>query len=150
VAIVTGIFPSSDPAALETALGTIDKNKLKIVTKGVAASKAENSVLDFVIVAKAQETNDFSDDITHGTNVIDSSGGTGVPGLSGRMDLSSFSSSSAANYLTGSGIPADVAGNYNDAIEEGRAVAIYDASAGDGDAIAAALRDAGFKNVRTY
>lgn len=150
MAIVTGIFPSSDPAALESALSALDASKVKVVTRTAEAQAVEDSVLDFVIVAKAQESNDFSDDITHGTNVIASSGGTGVPGLGKRMDFASFNSASTSDYLTGSGIPTDVVGNYNDAIQDGRSVAIYDASAGDADAAVEAMRAAGFKNVHAY
>jgi rhodanese-related sulfurtransferase len=157
VAIVTGIFGSCDPTEIQAALASasIDASKLKIVTKNAPATDAdsdEDSILDFVIVAQAQDSNDFSDDITHGTNIVDGSGGTGVPGIGGRhQDLRSFGvHGTVYNYLGSAGIPADVIGNYNDAIEEGRCVGVYDATGGDADAVATAFRTAGFKNVKSF
>jgi len=154
VAIVTGIFPSCDPTEIQAALTAahVDAAKVKIVTRSAPSQDAEDSVMDFVYVAQAQETNDFSDDITHGTNVIASSGGTGVPGIGGRhQDLRDFGAHGTSyNYLGDAGIPGDTVGNYNDAIDEGRCVAIFDAAGADADATAQAFRNAGFKNVKTF
>lgn len=153
MAIVSGIFPSNDPSALQAALTAqnIDASKVKIVARGTSSELADASVLNFVYVAKAQESNDFSDDITHGTNVIAGSGGTGVPGIGGRhQSLAGFTHGGGNDYLGSCGIPTDVVGNYNDAIEADRAVAIYDATGADADAVATSLRAAGFKNVNIY
>jgi hypothetical protein len=154
VAIVTGIFPSCDPAEIQAALtaANLDATKVRVVTKSAPSQDAEDSVMDFVYVAQAQESNDFSDDITHGTNVIASSGGTGVPGIGGRhQDLRDFGAHGTTyNYLGDAGIPGDTVGNYNDAIDEGRCVAIFDAAGADAGAVAQAFRNAGFKNVKTF
>jgi hypothetical protein len=154
VAIVTGIFPSCDPTAIQAALtaANLDASKVKVVTKSAPSQDAEDSVMDFVFVAQAQESNDFSDDITHGTNIVDGPGGTGVPGIGWRhQDLRAFGvHGTTYNYLGNAGIPTDVVGNYNDAIDEGRCVAIFDATGTDADAAADALRNAGFKNVKTF
>ena len=154
MAIVTGIFPSCDPTQIHAALtaASVDASKVKVVTKSAPSKDAEDSVMDFVYVAQAQDSNDFSDDITHGTNVIASSGGTGVPGIGGRhQDLRSFGvHGTTYNYLGDAGIPTDIIGNYNDAIDEGRCVAIFDASGVDASATADAFRTAGFKNVKTF
>ena len=154
MAIVTGIFPSCDPTEIHAALTAagVDASKVKVVTKSAPSQDAEDSVMDFVYVAQAQDSNDFSDDITHGTNVIASSGGTGVPGIGGRhQDLRAFGvHGTTYNYLGDAGIPSDIVGNYNDAIDEGRCVGIFDATDADAGATAEAFRAAGFKNVKTF
>ncbi len=155
MAIVTGIFPSCDPTAIQAALTTagVDASKVKVVTKSEPSEDHEESIMDFIYVAQAQESNSFSDDMTHGTNLVADSGGTNVPGIGGRhQDLRAFGMHSTVyNYLGTTDIPTDVAGNYNDAIDEGRCVAIYAVTDGEsGEAIATSFRSAGFKNVKTF
>ncbi|MDQ2992686.1 MAG: hypothetical protein M3R30_07715 [Candidatus Eremiobacteraeota bacterium] len=155
MAIVTGIFPSCDPTAIQAALTTagVDASKVKVVTKSEPSEDHEESIMDFIYVAQAQESNSFSDDMTHGTNLVADSGGTTVPGMHARLqDLRAFGTHGTVyNYLGTTDIPTDVAGNYNDAVDEGRCVAIYAMADGDsGEAIATSFRNAGFKNVRTF
>ncbi|MBV8491440.1 MAG: hypothetical protein JO199_13015 [Candidatus Eremiobacteraeota bacterium] len=154
--LVVGIFPSSDPAAIESALGgqQIDLSKVKIVARSSGSGEEfeSESGLEFVDVEKAMESNDFSDDMTKGMGIMGDGGGTSVPGLGGsNATLDSFSSRSGGfSYLTGVGIPDDEVDNFNGAIAEGRAVVAY-AGAGDGaGAVAAAFKAAGLRNVRSY
>jgi hypothetical protein len=155
--LVVGIFPgNADPAALESALSAqqIDLTKVKVVARGgpAASEEAENSPLDFIDVAEAQEGNSLSDDMTKGLGIMGDAGGTGVPGLGAGNSLGQFSSGGGGidNYLGGTGIPEDEVDNFNTAISEGRAVVLY-ADAGDGAVtVAAALKAAGLRNVRSY
>ena len=67
------------------------------------------------------------------------------------MTVSSFSETEAApDYLSGVAIADDEVDNYNEAIEEGRAVAVYSAAGGDMTAAEAAFKAAGHKNVRSF
>jgi rhodanese-related sulfurtransferase len=154
LALVTGIFGDCDPEAIEGALKAqnLDPAKVHVVTKAAQSQAFDESPIDFIHVAKAMETNDFSDDMTHGTGQLTDSGGTGVPGVSGRgPSLSSFGSRGAGNnYFASFSIPIDQVGNYNDAVEAGRCVVTYDASGGDASTVASALRAAGFRAVRTF
>ncbi len=154
MAIVTGIFATCDPQAIEDALKAqnVDVSKLKVVTGSAPSDDTEGSIINFVHVAQAQGSNDFSDDMTHGTNVIDGSGGTGVPGIGGaHQDLRDFEApDSAEDYLGGMGISTDQVGNYNDAIDEGRCVAVFDAGSTDTAPVVTAFHSAGLLNVKTY
>ena len=47
-------------------------------------------------------------------------------------------------------IPDDEVENFNDAIEDGRAVIVYPDAGTDADKVAAAFRAAGLRNVRSY
>jgi rhodanese-related sulfurtransferase len=155
--LVVGIFPSSDPSALEAALGgqQIDLSKVKVVRRssGKTDDIAEESQLDFVDVEKAMESNDLSDEMTKGTGVMSDGGGTSVPGLGGsNATLESFSSRNSGHntYLAGIGIPLDEADNFNEAIEDGRSVVAYPGAGENSAAVATAFKAAGLRNVRTY
>jgi hypothetical protein len=82
-------------------------------------------------------------------------GGTGVPGVTSQdrpgLTVSSFAETEAMpDYLSGVAIPDDEVDNYNEAIEEGRAVAVYQATDGDAGTAEAAFKAAGLKNVRSF
>jgi hypothetical protein len=67
------------------------------------------------------------------------------------MTVSSFSETEAApDYLSGVAIADDEVDNYNEAIDEGRAVAVYTSADGDATAAEAAFKAAGLKNVRVF
>lgn len=150
MALVTGIFPSCDPADIEKALASIpnvDMASVKVITKSTGGSPAEeNSPLNFISVSRAQDDNSLSDGMTRGTGIMSGSGGTSVPGLSGRnANLGDFSGHGhAANYLANLGLGNDLAENYNSAIEDGRCVVLLQGDA----ATVETLRSAGFRNVR--
>jgi hypothetical protein len=152
--LVVGIFAGSDPAAIESALtgAQIDLSKVKVLRSASAATPEEDSSeLDFVDVVESMESNSLADDMTKGLGIMGDSGGTGVP-MGRGSTLSSFSSRGGAtkNYLSGLAVPEDEAGNFNEAIEAGRAVIAYPDAGADADNIAAAFRSAGLKNVRKY
>lgn len=154
--LVVGIFPSSDPSAIQSALGgqQIDLSKVKVVClePGSTEDFGEDGGLEFVDVEKAMEDNDFSDDMTKGMGIMGDGGGTSVPGLSAGNSLSDFQPRSEAHhaYLTGVGIPEDEIDNFNEAIADGRAVIAYPEAGESAGAVATAFKAAGLRNVRSY
>jgi hypothetical protein len=150
--LVVGIFPESDPAALESALSAqqIDLSKVKVV--GAQASDSESSQLEFVDVIGELEVTERDEDMTQGVGVWDETG-TSVPGLGGpQATLESFShrNSPSARYFAAFEIPADEVDNFNDAVAEGRAVVLYPDAGSNAETIAQAFRAAGLRNVRSY
>ena len=151
--LVVGIFPGSDPAAIQGALAAqqIDLSKVKVLRRAsAAAAVGAGSELDFTDVIVDMESNSLSDDMTKGLGVLDDASGTGVP-MGRSASLESFSSREATkNYLSGLAVPEDEAENFNEAIQAGRAVVAYPDAGSDADKIAAAFKAAGLKNVRSY
>jgi hypothetical protein len=154
--LVAGISPDHDVQAIEAALTAhnIDVASVKVYTKTPLEAHRESG-LDFEYVIKDMDYNSLSDDETKNHGIMSDGGGTGVPGLtsSDRPDLtvSSFAETEAApDYLSGVAIADDEVDNYNEAIEEGRAVAVYKVSNGDFTAAEAAFKAAGLKNVRAF
>jgi rhodanese-related sulfurtransferase len=151
--LVVGIFPQSDPKALETALSgqQVDLSKVKVVSS--SAADTGSSALEFVDVMADMESNSLSDDMTRGMGIMGDSGGTGVPGIGGRQTkLDSFSSRGSASkrYLAAFSIPMDEVDNFDQAVAEGRAVVLYPDSGADTQSVVAAFRAAGLRNVRAY
>lgn len=153
--LVVGIFPESNPKALEAALSgqQIDFSKVKVVSS--TAGGTESSQLEFVDVIADMESNSLADDMTKRTGVFDdSSGGTDVPGInSPEATLSSFTESDHPSraYFASFAIPDDEIDNFADAVIEGRAVVLYcDAADSNARTIASAFIAAGLRNVRTY
>ncbi|HXO17301.1 MAG TPA: hypothetical protein VN909_03945 [Candidatus Dormibacteraeota bacterium] len=151
--LVVGIFPVSDPKALESALSAqqIDLSKVKVVSSSV--TDTEESQLEFVDVIEDMEDNSFSDDMTKGLGVLDDASGTGVPGISGpQASLGSFPhrDSESKHYLAGFAIPTDEIENFDDAVADGRAVVLYPDPGTDVEKITAAFKAAGLRNVRAY
>jgi hypothetical protein len=150
--LVVGIFPQSDPAALESALSgqQIDLTKVKVV--GAQPSDDESSDLEFVDVIEELNANERSDEMMQGVGVWDETG-TGVPGLGGRQaTLESFThrDSPSKRYFAAFDIPADEVDNFGDAVAEGRCVVLYPDAGTGADTIAQAFRAAGLRNVRSY
>ncbi len=150
--LVVGIFPQSDPKALESALSgqQIDLSKIKVVSS--SDEDTSSSPLEFIDVVNDMETNSLSDDMTHGMGIMGDAGGTGVPGVGGhRTQLNSLSSRGGArSYLAGFAIPLDEVDNFDGAVAEGRSVVLYPDAGTDAQAVAAAFRAAGLRNVRSY
>jgi hypothetical protein len=151
--LVVGIFPDSDPKSLESALSAqqIDLSKVKVVSS--TARDTDSTLLDFVDVIEDMEDNSLSDDMTKGLGIMGDAGGTGVPGLGGRQATrGSFmgSDTPSARYLAGFAIPDDEVGNFDDAINDGRAVVLYVDAGAAADTIAAAFKAAGLRHVRAY
>jgi hypothetical protein len=154
--LVVGIFSDSDPKAIETALGAqqIDLTRVKVVTADPPDEDSESTQLEFVDVIAEMGNNETSDEMMAGVGVFDETG-TGVPGLTSggqQAPLDSFTHHEAASrkYLTGFAIPSDEVENFGDAAAEGRAVVLYPDAGTDAEAVAAAFKAAGLRNVRVY
>ncbi len=152
--LITGIYPSCDPKALESALAaqSIDPAQVRVVARDVATDAHDDSAIDFVDVAQAMESNSLSDDLTRGMGIMGDAGGTGVPGINNSTtSLSGLVGGHAGNnYLAGLPIPGDQVQNYNDAIDDGRCVvtlAVDDAGAAGA---VAAFQAAGLRNVHAF
>ena len=150
--LVVGIFPGTDTKALESALSAqqLDLSKLKVV--GGRADDEDESQLEFVDVIDDEETNSASDEMTQGTGVWDETG-TSVPGIGGRQaTLESFRhpEGETRRYFAGFDIPSDEIENFNDAVADGRAVVLCPDAGSNAQAIAAAFKAAGLRNVRSY
>ncbi|MBV8530971.1 MAG: hypothetical protein JO104_06610 [Candidatus Eremiobacteraeota bacterium] len=151
--LVVGIFPESDAKAIENALSAqqIDLSKVKVVS-GSAPEDDTSSQLEFVDVIEDMESNSLSDDMTQGVGVWDETG-TNVPGIGGHQaTLGEFSHSDTPSkrYFAAFDIPGDEVDNFGDAVDEGRAVVLYPDAGSNAQAIAAAFRAAGLRNVRAY
>ncbi|GAC1614529.1 MAG: hypothetical protein NVS9B12_15360 [Vulcanimicrobiaceae bacterium] len=136
--IVTGIARTSDPKALEQILmgcAHLDPARLAVITKAHQTDLHDESPLHFVH--------------SRGPEVGGGSGGTGVPGMGGSMSLSSFvGHSHVPHYLHDIALHQDVAHNYNVAIDEGRSVVTFKASAEEAPAVAETFRGCGLVNVK--
>ncbi|MBV8148876.1 MAG: hypothetical protein JO092_07275 [Candidatus Eremiobacteraeota bacterium] len=151
--LVVGISPSADPTAIQSALSSqqIDLANVKVVSHKPIDDTGDDSGIHFMDVEEAMEHNAMTDDITHGKEILEDSGGTSVPGLGGRgPSLREFTHAERPNYLTAFPIPDDEVDNFNGAIDEGRAVVVYPGAGEKADTVAAAFRAAGLRNVRLY
>jgi hypothetical protein len=152
--LVVGIFPQADPKALESALAAqqLDLSKVKVVSSTLPPGDAEASQLEFVDVIEDMEANSLSDDMTQGVGVWDETG-TNVPGIGGRQaTLGEFAhpANASRRYFAAFPIPSDEVDNFGDAVNEGRAVVLYPDAGTNAQAIAAAFKAAGLRNVRSY
>jgi hypothetical protein len=152
--LVVGILGTSDPKAIEDALKgqNVDLTRVKVVTKANPSQAHDDSVIDFLHVARAMDSNSLSDDMTHATGIMSDSGGTGVPGIGGSSQtLGQFTGGgSSKDYFGTFKIPTDEVANFNDAVDAGRSVVTYQGTDGDTSAVSAAFKAAGLKNVRSY
>jgi hypothetical protein len=155
--LLVGIFPSSDVASLEKALGdapSIDSGRVRVVTAEPKSAAHDESFLSFTHVRPENVDADLSPDVTHGTGVITDFGGTGVPGTTDAHEalLSDFDEPEyVPDYLGTLPIPSDEAENYDEAISEGRSVVLYSASSDEEAAQAQqSLRAAGLRNIAAF
>ncbi len=152
--LIVGIFPKSDPEALEGALSgqQIDLSKVKVVSSTLPDT--ESSQLEFVDVIADMESNSLADEMTKGMGIMGDSGGTGVPGIGGGRPatLGPFThrDNPSRRYFSTFPIPGDELDNFSDAVIDGRAVVLYPDAGSDAQTIASAFRAAGLRNVRTY
>jgi rhodanese-related sulfurtransferase len=152
--LVVGIYPASDAKALEDALSQqhVDVSKVKVVSPG--ATNTEYSGLEFVDVINEMESNSLADEMTKGLGVLDDASGTGVPGIQDKgetyTDPFPHHEAPSRQYFAAFAIPDDEVNNFAEAVADGRAVVIYPDAGPDAQAIAAALKEAGLRNVRAY
>jgi hypothetical protein len=151
--LIVGIFPTADPTAIQSALSAqqIDLAKVKVVSHKPVDDTGDDSGIHFMDVEEAMAHNFMADEITHGKEIMEDSGGICVPGLGGPgPSLEAFTHADRPNYLTAFPIPDDEVDNFNGAIDEGRAVVAYRGAGENATAVAAAFRAAGLRNVRSY
>jgi rhodanese-related sulfurtransferase len=152
--LVVGIFPESDHKALEDALTAqqIDLAKVKAIS-ATPPIEEEPCQLEFVDVIEEMDSNSLADDMTKGVGVWDETG-TDVPGLggTGRTSVGDFvhRDDPTRRYLAGFDVPDDEVDNFGDAVADGRTVVLYTDAGAQADAIAAAFKAAGLRNVRAY
>jgi rhodanese-related sulfurtransferase len=151
--LVVGIFPGTDAKALEGALSAqqLDLSKVKVVSG--RAEDDDECQLEFVDVIEDMEDNSYSDQMEHGLGMLDDSSGTGVPGLTSpteRYEPIGHQESACRKYFTGFDIPSDEIDNFEDAVADGRAVVLYPDAGSNSEAVAAAFKAAGLRNVRSY
>ena len=151
--LVVGIFAGSDSAAIESALSAqqIDLSKVQVLRSASASTpEDEASELNFIDVVESMESNSLADDMTKGMGIMGDAGGTGVP-MGRDQSFASFESPGETNnYLGAFPVPDDEVQNFNDAIDDGRAVILYPDAGTDADKVAAAFHAAGLRNVRSY
>lgn len=152
--LVTGIYSSADPNALESALSAqnVDPANVRVIARNAGTDEHEDSVIDFEDVVIAMNSNSLSDDMTHGMGTMGDAGGTSVPGINdaGSRIHGLSPDMERTNYLVGLPIPDDRIDNYNDAIDEGRAVVTYPVEDANAAAAVAAFQAAGLKNVHAF
>jgi hypothetical protein len=150
--LVVGIFPGSSPTEIESALSgqQLDLAKVKVVSRD-RTEEADDSALHFMDVEEAMEHNSFSDDMTKGMGIMGDAGGTEVPGMGSRgPSLGAFTHTARTSYFRAWPIPDDEVDNFNGAVDEGRAVVLYQDAGGSAADVAAKFKAAGLRNVRQY
>ena len=148
---VTGIAPTTDVKALETMLGElpgVQTAKLIVLTKTDRSYEHDSSFLNFIHVG-AQEIDSDTIGNIESSSIMTGGGGTGVPGMTTRSSLGYFSHPKVAQHVGNLPIPEDEADNYNDAIEDGRAVVAYQCE-GETAAVENAFRSSGVLHVKTF
>ena len=138
-AFVTGIAQTQDVDELERLLGAIpgvDHSKAVVITAADRTDEHDESFINFVHAT------------TGGAEIIEGSGGTGVPGING-SDLGHLSHPHVVQHVGSLPIPEDEADNYNDAIDNGRSVIAY-AIDGDTSSTEAAFKSAGLAHVKSF
>jgi hypothetical protein len=153
--LVTGISPESAPDKIEEALCAkppVDCSKVAVITKDTPTQAHELSVINFIHAGDYAQTSDVSHDVIRGdTAIMTEAGGVNVPGISADTRyVGFFAQPHIIDHLADWPIPQDQIENYNDAIEEGRAVVTYKAQPGEAPQVEQAFKDAGMKNVQTF
>ncbi|MGR4066131.1 MAG: hypothetical protein ACLQPV_11895 [Vulcanimicrobiaceae bacterium] len=154
--LIVGIYAgaTSDPKQLEAALASqkIDASRVKVVTRSAPSQERQDETpIAFVVVAEEMESNDFSDDLTHGVGILTDSGGTNVPGIDDAPPRGLEPEMHGGdNYLAGFAIADDEVDNYNDAIEDGRAVVIVQGGDDEAAGLESSFKAAGLRNVRVF
>ena len=153
---VTGIAPTQDITALEDMLGAvagIDRAKLQVITTANETEEHGSSFLNFIHAGGGHIDPDSAGRVAgQGTSIMTGSGGTSVPGMgTSKSQYGYLGTSHVTRHLGTLPIPADEAGNYNDALDNGRTVIAYECGgAGNTADIVSAFRAAGVRHVKTF
>ncbi len=152
---ITGIAPTEEVEKLETMLGGvsgIDHAKLSVITLAEPTDQHESSFLNFLHPGGGYIDSDATGSLAGADAMImNSSGGTGVPGIGTPTNRLGYLGSLHIEHRLGPlPIPEDEADNYNDALEDGRCVIAYDCTGIDVTPVESAFRDAGVHRVKTF
>jgi hypothetical protein len=152
---VTGIAPTNDIAQLETvanAIAGIDHAKLTILTKSDRTYEHESSFLNFIHTTEPYLDSDAVGSlVSRGDSLLTGGTGTGVPGVGGaNAQLTTSTNDRSPQHVGTLPIPEDEADNYNDAIEDGRAVLAYECDPSQQATLEDAFRKAGVNKVKTF
>lgn len=151
-AFVTGIAPTQDVSKLESMLGGIagiDREKFIAITNEEPTEEHEESFIDFIHVNQFDER--YEGSLPADSHIYEGDDSSNVPGIT-RSEPSMHGFLSHPHFVRHVGnlpIPEDEVDNYNDAIDDGRAVIAYPAD-GNGTQIEAAFRTAGLAHVKTF
>lgn len=153
--LVTGISQTSEPAQLEEALcneEVVDCDKLAVITTQAPTAEHEDSLLEFIHVGGSHQTTDTdSSTIAGETGILTDAGGVNVPGISSDTRyVGFFAHPQVIDHLADWNIPEDQVQNYNDALDAGRSVVTYKATASEAAGVEQTFKDAGLKNVQTF
>lgn len=151
--VVVGIIGTCDPSRVAQTLSAmaLDQSCLRVLTSESETAAHEQAPVSFVHVAQAMGDT-FADDMTRGTGVLPDFGGTAVPGIEDegpRFDA--FSHPDVMDYLAGTSLPPGDEEFYNEAIDDGRCVVVYNCA---DDATVASARGAfekaGLHDIRSF
>ncbi len=153
--LVTGISQTSEPADIEEALCSeeaVDCDKVAVITADEPSAEHEGSILQFIHVGQPHYTTDTDSEVIAGSvGMITNMNGVNVPGISADTRYTGFfAQPQVIDHLADWNIPEDQVQNYNDAIEAGRSVVTYKATASEAAEIEQSFKDVGLKNVKTF
>ncbi len=139
--VVTGLSPDGDLTALTAALRGVGLDSDDIAVAGPRDALDGN-------VASLAGFGGAGADVGVGTNT---GSGTGVPGINSTHRLRTyFRTESIDERLGDFDIPASEADNYLEALERGRTLVAFRATAENVDAVESAFRATGLRNVRRF
>lgn len=152
---VTGIAASSDIAQLEQTVGAIsgiDRSKLTVLTKSDRTYEHESSFLNFIHTTEPYIDSDAAGTLSmRNESLLTGGTGTGVPGMGGgARGFTTATNERTPQHVGNLPIPTDEADNYNDAIEDGRAVLAYECDPAQQATLEDAFRKAGIAKVKTF
>ncbi len=149
--IVVAVISTCDPSRIEQSVAGLNRANVRVLTAEEESPQYAGSPVTFVHIAEAMSRNSLADEMTRGTGVLPDFGGAAVPGINDAGgSLDAFEHPDVLEHLSGVDIPPRDAERYNEAIDDGRCVAIYTCSADQADSAKAALEKAGATDVNVF
>lgn len=151
--IVIGIIGTCEPSRVEQTIASsgLDRTQVRVLTAEDETPGFVNSPISFIHVASGGLSRDMSDDMTRGTGVLSDFGGMAVPGINNvGGSLDAFLHPAVLDHLDGFNLPGGDADRYNDAIDDGRCVAIVTCDDGAEQSALQALQKAGLQDVKIF